>query len=62
MQLLLLPRALRVRVQLRAIVVLVVASVALTCDAMDNTLAITPPMGWSSWNAYGGHQVRKANT
>eukprot|EP00729_Bicosta_minor_P001078 gene1078-4896_t len=26
------------------------------CSAKDNTLAITPPMGWSSWNAYGGHQ------
>lgn len=28
------------------------------CSAKDNTLAITPPMGWSSWNAYGGHQVK----
>ena len=25
--------------------------------AMDNGLARTPPMGWSSWNAYGGHQT-----
>ena len=24
--------------------------------AKDNGLARTPPMGWSSWNAYGGHQ------
>jgi len=25
-------------------------------SAMDNGLARTPPMGWSSWNAFGGAQ------
>jgi len=23
--------------------------------ALDNGLALTPPMGWRSWNAYGPH-------
>ena len=25
-------------------------------QAMDNSLARTPPMGWSSWNCFGGAQ------
>lgn len=27
--------------------------------AMDNGLARTPPMGWSSWNAFGGAQSQE---
>merc|ERR1712070_253444 len=41
---------------------LLLLAVLATLDAttaMNNGLARKPPMGWSSWNAFGGHQSQK---
>ena len=33
---------------------LLLAAVASSAAGLDNGLAITPPMGWRSWNCYHG--------
>ncbi len=33
----------------------VVAAMAASAVAIDNGKGITPPMGWRSWNLYGGN-------
>lgn len=40
----------------------VLAVLATAVSAMDNGLARTPVMGWSSWNAFGGHQSQAIMT
>ena len=38
----------------RVLAVIVLATTVQTCCALENGLARTPPLGWRSWNAYGG--------
>lgn len=33
----------------------VLSKLALTASALDDGLALTPPMGWNSWNKFGGN-------
>ena len=41
------------RNRLKALVVLLAILQAVTGRALTNNLALTPPMGWNSWNAFG---------
>ena len=42
--------------QLRIVIVLIISLFLGSCsEAVEKGLALTPPMGWNSWNAFQGN-------